>query len=106
KQYELLVKVRDKLTAAHDAVARVREVRDQVNGVVERAKGTPDEKALTDAADAFKKKVTAVEEALYQTKNKAIEDPLNYPIRLNNKLSSLAGVVSGAARAPTHQPSP
>jgi photosystem II stability/assembly factor-like uncharacterized protein len=103
KQYELLVKVRDKLTAAHDAVARVREVRDQVNGVVERAKGTPDEKALADAADAFKKKVTAVEEALYQTKNKAIQDPLNYPIRLSNKLAWLAGVVGGAERAPTEQ---
>src|SRR5262249_14755072 len=103
KQYELLVKVRDKLAAAHDAVARIREVRDQVGGVVERAKGTPDEKALADAADAFKKKVTAVEEAPYQTKNKAIENPRTSPIRLNNKLCWLAGVVSGAERAPTEQ---
>jgi photosystem II stability/assembly factor-like uncharacterized protein len=103
KQFDLLLKIRDKLTAAHDAVARIREVRDQVNGVVERAKGTPDEKVLSEAAEGFKKKVTSVEEALYQTKNKAIQDPLNYPIRLNNKLASLAGVVSSADAAPTEQ---
>jgi hypothetical protein len=45
--------------------------------------------------------MTAVEEALYQTKNQSSQDPLNYPIRLNNKLSALAGVVASADAAPT-----
>ena len=45
--------------------------------------------------------MTAVEEALYQTKNQSNQDPLNYPIRLNNKLSALAGVVASADAAPT-----
>jgi fumarate hydratase class II len=44
-----------------------------------------------------------VEEALYQTKNQSNQDPLNYPIRLNNKLAALAGVVSSADAAPTDQ---
>ena len=48
-------------------------------------------------------KLTKVEEALYQTKNKSNQDPLNYPIRLNNKLSNLTGVVSSADAAPTEQ---
>ncbi|HEY8147490.1 MAG TPA: hypothetical protein VIK51_01060, partial [Vicinamibacteria bacterium] len=47
------------------------------------------------------KSVTAVEEALYQTKNQSNQDPLNFPIRLNNKLSALAGVVASADGAPT-----
>ena len=34
-----------------------------------------------------------MEEALYQTKNRANEDPLNYPIKLNNKLAHVLGAV-------------
>jgi hypothetical protein len=51
----------------------------------------------------LKKNLTAVEESLYQTKNQSSQDPLNYPIRLNNKLAALAGVVASADAAPTEQ---
>ena len=47
------------------------------------------------------KKLTAVEEALYQTKNRASEDPLNFPIKLNNKLAALEGVVESSDDPPT-----
>ena len=47
--------------------------------------------------------MTAIEEDLYQTKNQSSQDPLNYPIRLNNKLAALAGVIAGADAAPTDQ---
>jgi photosystem II stability/assembly factor-like uncharacterized protein len=100
KQYDLLVKIRDEVTETHDAISRIRETRDQVKGVAERAKGN---KAIADAADALDKKITAVEEALYQTKNQSSQDPLNFPIRLNNKLAALAGVVGGGDAAPTDQ---
>ena len=98
KQYDLLVKIRDKVTETHDAITRIRETRDQVKGVAGRAKGN---KAIADAADALDKKLTAVEEELYQTKNQSSQDPLNFPIRLNNKLAALAGVVGGGDAAPT-----
>jgi hypothetical protein len=100
KQYDLLVKIRDKVTETHDAISRIRETRDQVKGVAERAK---DDKAIADAADALSRKLTAVEEELYQTKNQSSQDPLNFPIRLNNKLAALAGVVGGGDAAPTDQ---
>ena len=82
------------------SVPRIRETRDQVKGVADRAKGN---KAIADAADTLDKKLTAVEEELYQTKNQSSQDPLNFPIRLNNKLAALAGVVGGADAAPTDQ---
>jgi hypothetical protein len=44
-----------------------------------------------------------VEQAIYQVKNRASEDPLNFPIRVNNKLASLAGVVGSADAPPTDQ---
>ena len=46
-------------------------------------------------------KLTDVEEALYQTKSRSSQDPLNFPIRLNNKLAALASTVASADAAPT-----
>ena len=44
-----------------------------------------------------------MEDWLYQTKNQSGQDPLNYPIRLNNKLGALMGVISSADGRPTQQ---
>jgi hypothetical protein len=101
KQYDLLLKIRNKLTETHDAVRQIREVRDQVKTVADHAKAAGGDDAIAQAAESLAKSLTSVEEALYQTKNQSSQDPLNYPIRLNNKLSALAGVVASADAAPT-----
>src|SRR5262249_53081842 len=98
---DLLLKIRNKLTEAHDALTRIREVREQVKAVTEHAKAGGGDESIPKAAEALNKSLTAVEEALYQTKNQSNQDPLNFPIRLNNKLSALAGVVASADGAPT-----
>jgi hypothetical protein len=46
--------------------------------------------------------MTEVEE-VYQTKNRASEDPLNYPIKLKNKLAHVLGVVQSSDNQPTQQ---
>jgi len=101
KRFDLQLKIHDKLSETHDGIKRIRSVRDQLTSAADRAKGTAGEKAIGEAADALQKRLTAVEEALYQTKNKSSQDPLNFPIRLNNKLASLQGVVGSADAAPT-----
>ena len=35
--------------------------------------------------------MTLVEKALYQTQNQSPQDPLNFPVRLNDKLANLMG---------------
>jgi len=65
--------------------------------------GQPNSKPITDAGAALNKKMTEVEESLYQTKNQSSQDPLNFPIRLNNKLAALGGVVSQSEAAPNEQ---
>jgi photosystem II stability/assembly factor-like uncharacterized protein len=100
KQLDLLLKIRDKLSETHDAITRLRDAREQVKGVAARSKGN---KEIADAAKSLGDKLTAVEEALYQTKNQSSQDPLNFPIRLNNKLASLAGAVASGDAAPTDQ---
>ena len=46
-------------------------------------------------------KLTKIEEALYQTKNESGQDPLNFPIRLNNRLASLRRSVENGDAKPT-----
>ncbi|HEX8708007.1 MAG TPA: hypothetical protein VF723_07190, partial [Pyrinomonadaceae bacterium] len=103
RQFELLLKIRDKLTETHDAITQIREVRRQVDDLVKRVRDQPNSKAILDAAKSLNAKMTTVEETLYQTKNQSSQDPLNFPIRLNNKLAAVAGVVDSAETAPTEQ---
>jgi hypothetical protein len=103
KQFELLTKIRDKVNEMHDAILKIRDVRKQVDDVTGRVKDQTGGKTIADAAKTLKTNLTAIEEELYQTKNQSSQDPLNYPIRLNNKLAALTGVVGSADAAPTAQ---
>jgi photosystem II stability/assembly factor-like uncharacterized protein len=102
-QFDLLLKVRDHLTRAHDGINQLRDVRAQVEGWEKRVEGREDAQPVRDAAATLKKTLAEVEEELIQVRSKALEDPLNFPIKLNNKLASLAGAVASADTAPTRQ---
>jgi hypothetical protein len=84
----------------NEQVKKIRDVRRQLGEVKKRV---GDNKEITTAANDLDKKMTAVEEALYQTKNKSSQDPLNYPIRLNDKLAGVADSASTGWHAPTAQ---
>ena len=101
KQFDFLTSARDKLTETHDAIKQIRNIRKALNAAVERVEGDEDKKELQKAAKELDGKMTDIEEKLYQTKNRSGQDPLNYPIRLNNKLSSVASDVAQSDFAPT-----
>ena len=101
KQFDLLTKIRARVTETHDAVNQIREIRAQITALNRRLENTPQAKAVADAGRQLDKKMTEVEEALIQTKAKSGQDVLNYPIRLNNQLVALGGVVASADGAPT-----
>jgi hypothetical protein len=103
KQFALLSQIRDKLTETHNGILRIRDVRTQLQEFSKRQKENKDAADALKAAEELVKKLTAIEEALYQTKNKSSQDPLNYPIQLNNKLAALAGVVGSSDNPPTDQ---
>ena len=48
-------------------------------------------------------KLSAIEAEIYQVKNQSGQDPLNYPIKLNNKIAALSGVAASADARPTDQ---
>jgi len=98
KQLSLALQIRDKLSETNAGVIRIREVRRQLEEYTKR-----DDKKVADAAKALIAKLTAIEEDLYQTKNRASEDPLNFPIKLNNRLAYVLGTVANSESQPTAQ---
>jgi photosystem II stability/assembly factor-like uncharacterized protein len=101
KQFDLLLKIRERVTQAHDTVNQIRDIRAQITALNKRLENQPQAKTVADAGKQLDKKMTAVEEVLIQTKAKSGQDVLNYPIRLNNYLVALGGVVSSSDSAPT-----
>lgn len=96
KQFDFLIDIRDKVTESHQAVIDIRDVRKQINNYTARLdKADERYKPLLDLAKAINDDIKAVEEALYQTQNRARQDPLNFPIRLTNKLAHLTSLTFG-----------
>jgi hypothetical protein len=101
KQFDLRLKIRDRVTQAHDTINQIRDIRAQINALNKRLEGQPQAKAVAEAGKQLDKKMTEVEEVLVQTKAKSNQDVLNYPIRLNNYLVALGRVVESADGTPT-----
>lgn len=103
EQFDFLMKIRDKISAAHDAVNIIRDIRKQTEDLVKRLEKHPSKKVVADSAKRINDRLRSVEEALIQVKIKSGQDALNYPIRLNDKLVSLSSVVGSADARPTKQ---
>ncbi len=99
RQLEVALQIHGKLSQANEGVVEIRDVRKQLDEYAGRVKDAK----VSDAAKTLAGKLTAVEEALYQTKNRASEDPLNFPIKLNNKLATLLSGLESSDDAPTLQ---
>jgi hypothetical protein len=102
-QFGLLLQIRDKLSATHDAVNRLRRIRQQVEEWVQRAAGHAAAEAISQAAQAVQEKLRAVEETLIQVNYRGARDRLNLPAKLNAKLAELPSVVAAADYAPPQQ---
>ncbi len=102
-QFTFLQEVQQKLTETHNAIRDIRTLRGQLTAITGPLKDQANAKDIVESAAAIDKKITQIEEALYQTKNKSGQDPLNFPIRLNNKLAALVGQASTGDYRPTEQ---
>jgi len=102
-QFDFLMAVRDKVTEAHTAIADIRKARAQMQQITNRIAGDSTKKELVEMSKEIDKAMTEVEGALYQTKNRSAQDPLNYPIKLTNKLAHLASLEGIGDAAPTEQ---
>jgi kynureninase len=95
---DFALQIVDRVNAANRAVIDTRTQRKQLDTYA--ATAGPQ---IATEAKRISAELGAVEETLYQTKLRANEDALNFPIRLNNKLAALLGVVTQSDTAPTVQ---
>ena len=102
QQVAFLLQVRDKFSEIQKAIKNIRSLRSQINDLMAKV-DTNNVKELKILGDTINKKMTVIEEALYQTKAKAGEDILNYPMRLNDRMAALYNVASSGNNAPTRQ---
>lgn len=100
-QFDFVVQVRDKLTEVHRSIRRLRSVRKDVQAL--QAKLGDEDAELAEAAEALLGTLSGAEKALYQTQNQSAQDPLNFPIRLNDKYAGLLGYAGRGDFAPTAQ---
>jgi photosystem II stability/assembly factor-like uncharacterized protein len=100
---ELQRKIHRKIDQAHRGINKIRAARKAVNDVLAQLKGSPAHKAVEPEAKPVLDKLTKIENELIQSKSVSSQDPLNYPIRLNDKLVSLLGGLSMGDARPTQQ---
>jgi len=97
EQFKLAMEVRDKTSEANEMVIRIREIK---KNIVERVKKDP---SLDAAGERLSTKLSAVEEDLYQVQNRSNQDPLNFPIKLDNQIAALMSVIETGDAKPTDQ---
>jgi len=102
-QFDFLVTIRDRVSEAHEAVLAIRDIRNQTNDLVKRLDKHESKEAVSDSAKGMNDRLKAIEEEIIQVHIKAGQDALNYPIKLNNKIAALTGVVGSADTRPTKQ---
>ena len=102
EQVAFLLAVRDKFNDIQKAIKQIRGMRQQINDLTGRM-DTAAYKNIKLLADSINKQMTKVEEALYQTKLKSGQDVLNYPIRLNDKISGLYDYANSGYTVPSKQ---
>lgn len=96
EQFDLAIKIRDKVSAANEAVIRIREVKKELDEKIKKS-----DAAAQASFTTLRDTLSAIEEDLYQVRNQSSQDPLNFPIKLNNRLASLQRSVETGDGRPT-----
>ena len=103
KQFKFITDVNKTMDDAHKSIKKIRNIREQLTAFETQYKDNESVKDLLEKSKTLKEEFTKIEEALYQTQNRSGQDPLNFPIRLTNKLGHLNALVGMGDFAPTDQ---
>lgn len=95
EQFRVASAVRDSITAVTRAIETLTAIRDQVEGVMDKADASGQAEVLEPLADTLQEKATSVHEELMQTKNQSGQDPIRNPPRLDNQWVELYNAVTG-----------
>jgi len=97
-QFEFVQSVNAKVTEAHKTIKEIRAIKKQMSPFKEQLK---DHKDVVEQITNIDSTLSVIEKELYQTKNRSRQDPLNFPIRLTNKLAHLNALTQRGSFPPT-----
>ncbi|HWP35936.1 MAG TPA: glycosyl hydrolase, partial [Gemmatimonadales bacterium] len=97
-QYAFSRQVHAKVNEANTAVIEIRRVKGQLDDRLKRS----NDGRLRSAGEALRANVSAVEESIYQVRNQSNQDPLNFPIKVNNRLATLMSMAERGDGRPTN----
>jgi hypothetical protein len=102
-QFDFLVKVRDKVSEANQGVIDIRKIKSDLGFLKSKISSDAQFKELNELVKQFEEQLTIHENNIHQTKNQSVQDPLNYGIKMNNRLAHLMVEQAQGDFRPTQQ---
>jgi len=102
EQFEFISSINQTMDRAHKSIKTIRDIKNQLSKFASTY-SNEESAMLVQKANNLKNQLQEVEKALYQTQNRSGQDPLNFPIRLTNKLGHLNSLVAMGDFSPTEQ---
>ncbi len=99
-QFDFLIAVRDQVSRANEAIVSIRKIKRDLDYLKGKAN---DQSGLRGILQDFETKLSVVENNIHMTKNQSRQDPLNYGIRINNRLAFLMADSQRGDYPPTNQ---
>ncbi|MGB8706219.1 MAG: glycosyl hydrolase, partial [Gillisia sp.] len=103
KQHDFITDVNNTIDKAHKSIKKIHKINEQLKAFQQQYKGNEKVKPLVEKAKKMQEGFDEIEKTLYQTQNKSSQDPLNFPIKLTNKLAHLNALVGMGDFPPTQQ---
>lgn len=100
EQFNFLMKVRDEVSRANEGIIKIRNIKKDLAYVKAKAK---EDQAMQELITTYEKELSEIENNIHMTKNQSRQDPLNYGIRINNRLAFLLADAQRGDAAPTQQ---
>lgn len=99
-QEDFLIRVRDEVSKANEAIIRIRKIKKDIQYVLGKVGNNSQ---LTNSLKEFEDQLSIVENTIHMTKNQSVQDPINYGIRINNRMAFLLADSQRGDYPPTDQ---
>ena len=100
EQFNFLISVRDQVSISNQSIIDIRKIKKDLQYIIDKSS---DNKQLTSLINEFSNKLSVIENKIHMTKNQSKQDPLNYGIRINNRLAFLLADSQRGDFPPTDQ---
>ena len=100
EQFNFLISVRDQVSISNQSIIDIRKIKKDLQYIIDKSS---DNKQLISLINEFSNKLSVIENKIHMTKNQSRQDPLNYGIRINNRLAFLMADSQRGDFPPTDQ---